>query len=212
MNITWYGQACFKIETKVKNEEVSIITYPFDPDKTGLKLPRTLTADIVLKNNEDVKYPVLTKDGKKPFTIENAGEYEFKGIFIYAIPLPKHDDKSEHIFWIEAEDIVLVHPGPLNHVPGETELQKIEGLDILFTPVGGDGVLDDKKAAELASELEPRIVIPMMYKLPELKGKALGVEPFLKAVGGKPEQLPKLKIVHKDLPSDEMRIVVLEKA
>jgi len=32
MNITWYGQACFKIEAKIKNDEVTIVTYPFDPD------------------------------------------------------------------------------------------------------------------------------------------------------------------------------------
>jgi len=174
-------------------------------------LPRTITADIVLKNGEDVKYPILTKDGGKPFTIASPGEYEVKGIFIYAIPLPKHGDKSEHIFWIEAEEVVLVHPGPLDHLPGEAELQKIEGLDVLFTPVGGDGVLDDKKAAELASELEPRIVIPMLYKLPDLKGKSASAEPFLKAVGRKSEPLPKLKMTRKDLPSDEMRVVVLEK-
>lgn len=210
MTITWLGQGCFKIEVKSGGENVVIITDPFDPVKTGLKLPRTLTADIVLKTNLGGKYPVETREGKKPFTIEGPGEYEVKGVFVYAIPL-KHNGATEYILRLEAEGMVLVHVGGLNHVPEEAELQAIEGLDVLFVPVGGQEVLDGKKAAELTSELEPRVVIPMLYKIPGLSLKADGVEPFLKTVGAKAETVPHLKLTRKDLPAEEMRIVVLEK-
>lgn len=211
--ITWLGQSCFRIEAKSQNEEITIIVNPFDPEKTGLKLPRTLTADLVLQGDSGVKYPVETKDGKKPFLINGPGEYEIKGIFVYAIPFtPKNGGTYEYIFRIEAEDVILVHAGNLDRVPTETELQEIEGLDVLFVPVGGTDTLDGKKAAELISELEPRIAIPMRYKIPGLTIKEEGVESFIKAVGSKSEGLPKLKLSRKDLPVDEMRVVVLEKS
>ena len=51
----------------------------------------------------------------------------------------------------------------------------------------------------------------MRYKVEGLKVKADAVEPFLKAIGAKSEQMPKFKVNKKDLPVDEMRVVVLEK-
>lgn len=218
MTITWLGQGCFRIEVKSGNEEVTILTYPFDPDKVGLKLPRTLTADIVLTSGETLPHPIETREGKRPTVIGGPGEYEVKGVVVYAIPLARHPKaalgtgNAEHLFRVEAEHIALVHVGALDHVPDEAELQAIEGLDVLFVPVGGGGVLDAKKAAELTSALEPRLVIPMMYRVEGLKLKVEGPEPFLKAVGTKSETTSKLKLTRKDLPTDDMKVVVLEKA
>lgn len=212
MTITWLGQGCFKIEVKIGNEEVAIITDPFDPEKVGLKLPHTLVADLVLKTSSESAYPVESREGKKPLIISSPGEYEFRGVFVYVIPL-KHEGESAggYILRIEAENMVLVHTGALNHVPSESELQEIEGVDVLFVPVGGGSVLDSKKAAELVSELEPRVVIPMLYRVEGLKIKLEGVEPFLKAVGAKSETVPKLKLSRKDLPREDMKVVVLDK-
>lgn len=211
MNITWLGQSCFKIEVKSGNDEVVIVIDPFDPAVAGLKLPRTLTADIVLQNGETLPHPVETKDGKRPFVISGPGEYEVKGVFVYAIPVRDVGYPTSQIFWIEAENIIIVHLSALNHLPDASVLEHIEDLDVLMIPVGGGEILDGKKAAELTAELEPRLVIPMRYKIEGLKTKAETSEAFLKAVGGKAETLPKLKIARKDLPIDEMRIVVLEK-
>jgi len=216
MNITWYGQSCFKIEVSSQNEDISIVIDPFDAKKVGLKLPSKLTADLALQTNGKLAYPVETRDGKTPFIISGPGEYEFKGIFVYAIPLSKHlsakQGGTEYIVRIEAEDMTLVHTGALDHVPSDADLQEIEGLDILFIPVGGHGLLDAKKATELISKLEPRMVIPMQYKIPELKEEYDSLQLFLKEVGVKHEEMPKLKIIKKNLPIDEMKVIVLEKS
>jgi len=58
--------------------------------------------------------------------------------------------------------------------------------------------------------LEPRLVIPMYYKLPELKMTFDGSETFLRAIGFKgPEPIEKFKITKKDLPIDETKIILL---
>lgn len=212
MQITWLGQSCFKIEVKSGDEEVTVVTYPFDAEKIGLKLPRTITADIVLQQGATLAHPVETRDGKRPFVISGPGEYEVKGVFVYAIAIPAEAGVNAHLFRIEAENIVLVHPGPLAKTPSDTELQALENLDILFVPVGGNGTLDAKSASSLVSELEPRLTIPMQFNTEGLKTKADEVGPFLKAVGAKSETMPKLKIARKDLPVDDMKVVVLEKA
>lgn len=210
MNIIWYGEACFKIETKFKNAEVGIVTYPFAPQATGLKLPRTLTADIVLQEGEKLAHPVETRDGKLPKIISGPGEYEVQGVFVRAIPL-KSGQGTTHIFWIETEDVVLVVTGPLAEIPDETALQQIEDIDVLFVPMGGGGVLDADKAEKLISELEPRIVIPMMYAAEGLKLKRVNIESAIKVLGNKPEKTAKLKLTRKDLPADETKLFVLDK-
>ncbi|MBI4135194.1 MBL fold metallo-hydrolase [Candidatus Uhrbacteria bacterium] len=208
MNITWYGEACFKIETKYQNEEVTIVTYPFDADSSGLKLPRVLTADIVLQDGEKLAHPCETKDGKLPRTIGSPGEYEIRGVFVRAIPLKK-EGGTGHLFWIETEDVVLVHTGLLSEVPDEAALQQIEDIDALFVPVGGSGVLDGEKAEKLVSELEPRVVIPMLFATPGLKMKRASIESAIKELGSKAETVPKLKLTRKDLPADETKLIVL---
>lgn len=207
MNITWYGQTCFKIEIKSQNEDISIVTDPFDDEATGLSLPRKLTADIVLQKGDKLVYPVETHEGKKPFVISKPGEYEIKGVFIYSMPLAQEG----HVFWIDAEHIVILHAGAISRVPDISELQTIDNVDILTVPIGGNGVLDAKDASKLIKEIEPRIVIPSQYKIKGIKQKLDGIEEFTKIIGDKIETLPKLKIQRKDLPVDERKVILLEK-
>ena len=210
MYISWYGEGCFKIDLKSENEEITILTEPFDLSKTGLKVPRSWTADIVVQRADALAHSIKTRAGQQPFFISGAGEYEVKGVVIYAIPLTGQAGEREIISRIEAERIILVYGSFLTHVPDETELQKIEGLDVLIVPVGGHGTLDTKSAAALVSKLQPRIVIPMMYNIPGLQVARDSVDQFIKLLGATVERPAKFKLTRKDLPADEMKIIVLE--
>ena len=50
-------------------------------------------------------------------------------------------------------------------------------------PVGGGRVLDAEKAAEIVSLLEPKIVIPMLYKTDASTGDFEPVDHFVKEMG-----------------------------
>jgi len=215
MIITWLGHSSFKIQT----QNSVILTDPYNPS-IGLRMPK-VSADLVLISHEHDDHNNLEALSGTPFIVNSPGEYEVRGVFVHAV-LAFHDDKdgSERgaitIFRIEADDMKLGFLSDLGQKKlNEEQFENMNGLDILFIPVGGNYTIDGKTAAELITELEPRIVIPMHYKVPGLSAKfaITGVEPFMKQIGvasnGKED---KLKIFKKDLPQEDTRVVILKPA
>lgn len=223
MYITWLGQSCFKISAKGgsasdnKDQEINLITDPFSPD-IGLKLPRNLTADIVTVSHDHFDHNYTAGVAGDPFVISQPGEYEIKNFFIYGIP-SFHDNKkgaergNNIIYRIEAEGLSIVHLGDIGHILSDEEVEKLDNVDVLLIPIGGNYTIGVKEAEEIINQLEPRIVIPMHYKIPGLKVDIDPLDKFAKEMGvGKKEALPKLKISKKDLPQEETQIIILEKA
>ena len=213
MTITWLGHSCFKIEEKINGENVSIITDPFSKE-IGLKMP-SIEANIVSISHDHDDHNNISALRGDPFVINCAGEFDVKGIIIEGIK-SYHDDKSGKergdniIFRFDIEGISLAHLGDLGEVLDNQQLEKLGGVDILFVPVGGKYTLDAKKAVEVISQLEPRIVIPMHYKTPDLKIDIEGVDKFIKELGIEPNYEEKFKINKKDLPSEDMNLLIFK--
>jgi len=214
MTITWLGQSCFKIQ----GSDVTLITDPYNAE-VGFKLPR-LTADIVTVSHDHFDHnnaAGVSGENGAPFLIASPGEYEIKGVFVYGIPF--WHDKSEGkdrgqtvAYRIEMEGISVAHLGDLGHTLSEEQVAQLDGVDILLIPVGGKWTIGASEAVEIINEIEPRIVIPMHYKIPGLKTDVEPVDKFLKEMGAsKAERLPKLKIAKKDLPQEETKLILLEK-
>lgn len=216
MYLTWLGHACFKIQTKNNGEEVVLVTDPFDPS-IGLKLPRSLKADVVTISHQHTDHNYLAGVDGQPFVIQAPGEYETKKIFIYGAP-SWHDksqgkERGENVIYrIELEDLVVVHLGDIGHSLTNGQLEQLQNTDILLIPVGGTYTINYKEAAEIVNQIEPRLVVPMHYRIPDLNLRLDGVEKFCKEMGlcGKP-QTGRVKIIKKDLPVDKMEILILEK-
>jgi L-ascorbate metabolism protein UlaG (beta-lactamase superfamily) len=212
MIITWQGHSCFKIQDKVGPEGVTVVTDPFDKE-TGLKVPN-FEADIITVSHQHHDHNNTGALRGQPFVIDCAGEYDFKGVMVEGID-SYHDDKNgaergyNIIYRIEIDDISITHLGDLGQVLDNSQLEKLVGTDILLIPVGGTYTIDAKKAVEVISQIEPRIVIPMHYKTKDLNLDIEGVEKFIKEIGLVPSYEEKLKISKKDLPSEEMELVIL---
>jgi len=217
MTIKWYGHSCFHIfSNSGKNSPVSIIIDPFD-ESIGLKLPRKLEADIVLVTHDHYDHNNVKKVSNSPFLITGPGEYDVKGVSIRGISA--YHDNSEGrergrvtVYEIETEKMSICHLGDL----GQKELTSdqvsaIGEVDILMIPIGGHFTIDAKEAAKIMAQIEPKIIIPMHYKLPKLKIKLDLLDDFLKTLGIKNlEKLPKLIVKEKDLPKEEVKIIALE--
>ncbi len=217
MNISWYGQSCFKItlqSQKKSRKTTSIVVDPFD-EKIGLKLPK-MEADILLITHDHDDHSNESVFSNKPFVIKSPGEYELNNVFVYGI-FSFHDDKkgeergSNTIYVIEGEDIRICHLGDFGQEELTNEqLKSIGEVDILMVPVGGVYTIGGKEATKIISQIEPRVVIPMHYNLEGLKLELEDLEQFLKTIGEKSAvSESKLTITKSSLPSDDMRVVPL---
>lgn len=216
MTINWYGQSCFQISSSQgKNNHVSIVIDPFD-ESTGLKPPK-LQADIVLVTHDHSDHNNVKAVSGEPFIAKGPGEYDIKGVFIQGIP-GYHDNiqgaqrGSITIYTIDTEGIRLCHLSDLGQKElTSSQLDKIGNIDILMIPIGGIYTIDAAEAVKVMAQIEPRIIMPMHYKIPKLKIKLDDIDKFLKNLGiKKPELLPKLSIKKKDISTEEAKIIILQ--
>lgn len=234
MYIQWFGQSCFKISTKNDNGETVIITDPLAKE-TGIKKNR-LNADILTISIDDPKLVdtknIKANDSQKEiFTVKGPGEYEYRSVFIYGLPTSENSNNeneggeeekptpqktnsqtdANHIYVFSIEDITIAHLGGLRQKQLTTEqLDRVEGVDILFVPVGGNYTLSASESVKLINQVEPRVVIPIHYKVPGLKANLDSVDKFIKEYSIKPEETEKLRITKKDLPQDQARLIILK--
>lgn len=216
MDITWLGQSCFKL----KGKNASVVIDPFDPDYTGLKLPK-LQADVVLTTHEHKDHnfssAVTTPANTNPMVFKDPGEYEVAGVVITGIH-SFHDNSggsergTNTIFHLLFEGLDIVHLGDLGQTKlTEEQAAEIGATDILLVPVGSVYTIDAEAASDIVSQLEPKIIIPMHYKTDELKFELEGVDKFLKEMGAESVvSQPKL-LISKDKLPEEPQVVVLSK-
>lgn len=217
MDIYWYGQACFKL----KGKNASVIIDPFDPDFTGFKLPKDLQADVVLTshNHKDHNFvsAVTSPQGGKPMVFDKSGEYEVAGAVITVIN-SFHDNSegsergTNNIFHLLLDNLDIVHLGDLGQNKlTEQQISEIGQTDILLIPVGSVYTIDSKAASEIVSQLEPKIIIPMHFKIEGLKFELESADGFLKEMGAEGAvSATKLSITKEKLP-EEPQVVVLSK-
>ena len=142
---------------------------------------------------------------QNPFVISSPGEYEHSEVFVYGL---EQNGSKNVVYIIEAENIFIAHLGFIEKELTDKQLAGLEKVDILLIP--GTGLGSDK-VSKIVSQIEPRIVIPMNYKIPKLKTKAESLEKITKTLGAKgAENMDKLKISKKDLPQDETKVYIIK--
>ena len=217
VDIWWQGQACFKI----KGKSASLVIDPFNSQFTGLKALK-VDADIVCVTHDhgdhnDVASVKGTQEGREAFVIKGPGEYEISGVNIVGIP-SFHDDKQgaergkNTIYLITIDEVNIVHLGDLGQKKlTQGQIEELSICDVLMIPVGVVYTIEAKDAPDIISQLEPKIIIPMHYKIDDLKFPLVPVGDFLKVMGKENvEILPKVSISRERLP-EEPEVVLLQK-
>ncbi|HBG82005.1 TPA: hypothetical protein DDW69_04185 [candidate division CPR2 bacterium] len=205
MEIIWYGQSAFKLTGK----NITIFMDPYsEPEKYKWK-PIKTAADVVIITHDHWDHNNVAAISGDPVVFDMPGDYEVKGITFKGIE-SRHGadvDLPNTMFVIKIDDMTVAHLGDLGESLSSTQLEKLNGVDVLLVPVGGTYTLDDEEAVGVVNQIEPKIIIPMHYgpNHPEL----LPVDNFVKEIGMEPEKTAKLKIVKKDLP-EEPKLVILE--
>lgn len=214
MEIIWFGKAFFILETKgADNRDLRIALDPFDRGSGVCSLTKNPPEMVLLSSRT-----LNDKEWKgSSFVIKAPGEYEKRGIFIYAIrgfTKSEKDEKKEPvvIYKILAEGLKICYLGFFGQKEISSEqLEAIGEVDILMVPIAPEETLNPKQAAKIVTQIEPRIVVPMFYKTKDQTGKSEDLEKFLKEMGAEDiAPQPYLKIKKNLLPKEETRVVVLK--
>ncbi len=217
MIITHHGASCLKISAKTQDgKDVVLVANPFDSKKIGIKLPR-IKADVVLiSDSSDPIYnnfkSINSNGDRSPVIIDEPGEYEIEGMAIHGV---KDAEDESIVYRVEIERIVVGLIGSMKNSSGLSDAQTevLQNTDILALPIGGSVVMDMKQARDVVNQLQPRVVIPIFYKVPNIKIDGISGNPsefIQKELGIKSDEVSdKFKITHASLPQDEMKGVLL---
>jgi hypothetical protein len=206
MIITYHGLEFVKLQ-------MGDTVLAFNPPSKDSKHKKTsFGADIALMslNHPDFNgVGSLSRGEKNPFIISGPGEYEIGGIFIKGMPSVSHLDGKElinTIYYLSVDSMNICFLGALSDPTLNSEtVSALDEIDILFVPIGGDGVLTPAEAYKVAVSLEPKIIIPIHFEDGDKS-----IKTFLKEGGSeKSEVLDKLTIKRKDLEGKEGEVVVL---
>lgn len=206
MDITWYGQACFRIREK----GMTIITDPFGRD-SEVALPR-VRADIV--THSTMADPNDRSKGIRgsPCFFRTPGEYEVGGVFITGVPVfcQNGQEWQKSVVFVYAFDhLTVCHLGRLGYLLTRSQIEALDGVNIVLVSIDGQ---TSRLSAEqdVISLLEPNIVIPMHYDSTRLAHDPAALGQFLKTMGANDVSAREVfKIGPGDLPEDT-QVVLLE--
>ena len=216
MNIQYYGHSCFKITTKPAGRGQNDVIVFLDPfsKKIGLRPPQG-QADIVLVSHDHSDHNNVEALKGEPDVIDIPGEYSVKGINIVGMKT-FHDDKNGEErglnteFLLDSEDLRVCHLGDLGADLTEKQLEAIDAVDVLMIPIGGKYTIDSKKAMELVRKIEPKIVIPMHYKMEGTTADIADEKSFCAEIGNCPTgKVSKLNLKKKDLEGKSMETILM---
>jgi L-ascorbate metabolism protein UlaG (beta-lactamase superfamily) len=209
LDIYWHGHTCFRL----RGRDTTVVADPYD--RSIAFPPLKLVADVVTVSHDDPQHAALgsvAAASDRVRRIDGPGEYEVAGALIEGVATFRDKEHGKvngknTAYLIHLDEMSVCHLGSLGHTLSSSQIEALKDADILLVPVGGGGALTAPEAAEVVSQLEPRIVIPMQYGTPGMELES--VERFCKELAVEDASIqPRLQITRTGLP-DETRIVLL---
>ncbi|MDX1618626.1 MAG: MBL fold metallo-hydrolase [Balneolaceae bacterium] len=165
-------------------QSTSLLLDPFaDKEWIGYSFPRGVTADAVFSTHPHYDHDGGIFLGREPYWEGEiplyqdpesymVGAFEITGIKgKHSDPYGKEFGQKNTIWIIEAGDIRLVHlgdNGPLN----DRQVDRIGRVDLLMVPMDSHyHILKKEELEKVLADLDPRVIIPMHYKHPDLEEK-----------------------------------------
>jgi L-ascorbate metabolism protein UlaG (beta-lactamase superfamily) len=204
----FFGHNCIRIKAK----EAVILTDPVDRS-TGYAMAKQ-TADIVTISHEHSGHTNLAAVKPEFQIVRGPGEYEMHEVFITGVRTYHDSNQGKDrgyntIYLFEVEGMKIGHLGDLGHPLNSEQAEALEDCDVLLVPAGGGDIISPEQAAEVVSELQPKLVIPMQYATSIGDRNLGGLDQFCKSLGVPvPEPEEKLVLRQSEL-TDTLRLVAL---
>jgi L-ascorbate metabolism protein UlaG (beta-lactamase superfamily) len=185
MVIKWQGHACFLI----RGDDARIVTDPYTPEVAGLS-PIREPADVVIMSSADDSFHSDATDVPGSPEVLNAleiaresGSREVRGIRFDAIEAKESLIHKSHpgdnaMYAFTVEGVRVAHMGDVGNPLTAEQLDFLRGADVLLALTGGPVTIELDDLDTALREVRPRIVIPMHYRIPDLKLNILPLEAF----------------------------------
>ena len=163
MTLTWYGHACFLLET----DHGRAIFDPYEPGSVpGLVLPE-LAAEAILCSHGHRDH--CHASGVKQTRMMPGFQVEKIPCFHDEVQGAKRGENTIHI--LTAQGKRIVHMGDVGHPLSPEQAAAVGTPDVLMIPVGGFYTVDAETAKGICDMLQPKVILPMHYR-----GEGFGYE------------------------------------
>jgi L-ascorbate metabolism protein UlaG (beta-lactamase superfamily) len=180
MRVSWHGQSAFTLD----GDAATVFIDPWGDmsaaaargvtwDYPAIAAPESV--DLLIVTHEHVDHNgVEIISGEPTLVRSQAGTHESPVGNVVAIA-SEHDAAAgtergpNTIVVFELDGIRVAHFGDFGQAALRSEQRAhLEGIDLLFVPVGGGFTIDGATAAKIALELGAPWVVPMHYKTPRI--------------------------------------------
>jgi L-ascorbate metabolism protein UlaG (beta-lactamase superfamily) len=222
MRVEWHGQSAFTLTA----DGTKVFIDPFG-DMSALAKDRGMQfdyppieadgVDLLLVTHEHIDHNGTEGIGGDPAVLRStAGTLESPIGEVVAIA-SEHDDAAgtsrgpNTIFVFDLDGVRVAHFGDF----GQSELRPeqaaaLEGVELIFLPVGGGPTIGAEGAAAIVERLEPRWVIPMHYRTP--RTSFLDTEEEFVGLLPRAERLSENAFDTSDLPGGDGALAVVPAA
>lgn len=158
LTLRWHGHACFTLTW----EGFTIVFDPYQDNYVPGLAPLHLEADLVLCSHlhGDHNATELVRPLQGRTT-----QLEFYDIDTFHDPEGGHLRGENTIRLIKGKELSLAHFGDLGCPLTSDEIDQLKGVDVALLPVGGFYTIDAAQAKEIVDAIQPRVVIPMHYRM-----------------------------------------------
>jgi L-ascorbate metabolism protein UlaG (beta-lactamase superfamily) len=188
-----------------------VVTDPF-PESLGLKADTRL-ATVVTVSNTHPNHSNWQGVSGDPRVFNAPGEYEYSGISVRGVMTPLSEGMKQEqrnvAYSMEIEGVNLCHLGDLTEPLTTRHINELSPVDVLLLPVGGGCTLAVDRIVQTMRDLDPKVVIPMHYRIPNISVELESVDVFLRLMGsGETQAQPRLSVTASNLPQD-LRVSLL---
>jgi L-ascorbate metabolism protein UlaG (beta-lactamase superfamily) len=180
MRVDWHGQSAYTLD----GEAATVFIDPWG-DMSGAKangiswdypaIVSPESTDLLIVTHEHADHNAVEVITGEPTLVRSqAGTHESPVGNVVAIA-SEHDDVAgtergpNTIVVFELDGFRVAHFGDFGQAALRPEQRAhLDGIDLLFIPVGGGYTIGGAQAAEITKDLAPSWVVPMHYKTPKI--------------------------------------------
>lgn len=173
MNIKWFGQAAFRLES---DSGLSVITDPYTPEILGYA-PIADSADVVivssLNDQAHCRHDLVPGDHATVSAIDVAHTKTVPGgcpLSVSAVLAMEIADHPEHapgqnaMYRYELDGISIGHMGDVGNPLSDEQIAFFQGTDLLLALAGGQLTIALDDLMVLVETVQPKIVVPMHFR------------------------------------------------